>query len=273
MTLLDPASLPTLTIDFELGDSADGKCTALPNDLHTKFTAPNPDYEGYGKFEVNVAVLVIPENLDDWWGTPESKWMRQKVRGAEKLGYTVQIFEHDDYMDAIHAVNTSLTSRQGVEMSDAYTKAPEPEGKRNQTCPRHRRDWFGAFTADGTLAAYALVIQCGEMLIFTRFLGHGDYRDEGATNFLLYEVVKYRQAESGTKYAVYHLQDNGTEGLQFFKRKMGFRGHTVKWVLGAGTARPAEGVSGGRKAYRYVVNHVPGAASLGKRAKAMLKRP
>jgi hypothetical protein len=276
VTPSDPEILPSVIIDLELGDTDDERCDTLPKTLHGRFTAPNAESGGRGAMEVNVALLVIPDDLDDWWGTPESKWMRQKVRYGQKAGYTVRIFEHNDHIDGIHEINNSLESRQGAVMSDAYKDKPAPESPRVQTCRRHRRDWFGAFNPDGKLCAYALVIQCGEMLVFSRFLGHGDHRDDGATNVLLYEVVKQRQQESGTRYAVYHRQDNGTEGLQFFKRKMGFRGHDVQWLLHQPGAtvlspKPKPQLSTAQKTYRAAVKLVPGVGALGKKAKGLLK--
>ena len=95
---------------------------------------------------------------------------------------------------------------------------------------------------DGRLWAYANVVQCGEVMIFSKLLGHGERLDDGIMNLLVFEAAKRCRQESGTRYAVYHLADNGTEGLQFFKRKMGFTGHLVHWEL----ARPGVRISARR---------------------------
>jgi hypothetical protein len=232
---VDPESLPALAICLEYGDSPAEECKRLPRDLYARFTAPGKVYSGYGFLQVNVAILVLPDDIErDWWGSPQAKWMRQKVRRATKLGYEFRPFEHDDHRDEIYAINTSLPTRQGGRMSEAYRTPPADEPPSTTwSCPRHRRAYHGVFK-DGRLYAYANVVQCGEAMIFSRLLGHGEHLDDGIVNLLVYEAARHCRRESATRYAVYHLADNGTEGLQFFKRKMGFIGHRVQWEL----ARP-----------------------------------
>ena len=235
-----PEGLPPLVINFEYGDSPAGGCRRLPRDLYARFTAPSEVYSGCGFLEVNVAVIVLSDDIErDWWGSPQAKWMRQKVRRAIRLGYEFRPFEHDDHIDEIFAINTSLPTRQGGRMSEPYRKRPAKEPPtRTWTCPRHRRVYHGVFK-DGKLCVYANVVQCGEAMIFSRLLGHGAHLDSGIMNLLVYEAARRCHEESGTRYAIYHLADNGTEGLQFFKRKMGFSGYRVRWEL----ARPGVRVS------------------------------
>jgi hypothetical protein len=277
MSAIDPAALPSLTINLEYGDGEDQACTELPMSFYKKFTAPNKAFPGYGYMEVNVSVLVVPDDVDaGWFGTPESKWMRQKIRRAEKLGYEFRPFAYNDHLDDLYEINTSMADRQGKEMSDYYRNplSPAPVGP-EPTCQKHRRDWFGVFR-DGKLYAYANVLQCGEMMLFSTILGHGEAMDDGIMNLLVFESVKLRARESGTRYPVYFLQHSGTEGLQFFKRKMGFTGHTVTWEI----ARPGvevpdmpvvdrsvPTVSAPQRAYRALVRKVPAVGALGKKLK------
>jgi hypothetical protein len=98
---------------------------------------------------------------------------------------------------------------------------------------------------EGKLYAYSFVRQCGEMMLFSRILGHGDFMADGIMQLLVFEAVKDLHEHSGTQWAVYHLHDSGTEGLQFFKRKMGFRGVRVRWQLARpGVEVPQELLSG-----------------------------
>jgi hypothetical protein len=235
MARLDPATLPVLTINLEYGDSDDVACHTRPVELYRQFTTPQKSYPGHGFLEVNVSVLMLPDDLEkDWFGTPDSYWMRQKIRRAVKMGYTFAPFDHNEHLDEVYEINTSMDVRQGKPMTDTYRNPPEAiESYGEQTCPRHRAEWVGVFK-DDKLCAYSQVIQCGEMMIFSKILGHGDHMGDGVMNLLVYEAAKLRHASSGTRVAVYYLQDSGTEGLQFFKRKMGFTGYLVHWEL----ARP-----------------------------------
>jgi len=202
--------------------------------------------------------------------------MRQKIRRAEKLGYEFRPFSYNDHLDDLYEINTSMEDRQGKPMSDSYRNRLSPVAEAPApTCMRHRRDWFGVFR-DGKLYAYANVLQCGEMMLFSKILGHGDAMDDGIMNLLVFQAAKLRQAESGTRYPVYFLQHSGTEGLQFFKRKMGFTGHTVVWELARpGVAVPdlprvdrsVPTVSPTQRAYRALARRVPAVKALGKKLK------
>jgi hypothetical protein len=229
---IDPASLPRLSISLGHGDTDDEQCRVSPVYHFEQFTTPNRTYPGYGELEVNVSLLRIPDDVEkDYFGIPDSYWLRQKVRRARKLGYEYRQFLHDDYIDDLYEINTSKEQRQGRAMSAQYRDRPPNQVPfPTPTCPRHRNDYVGVFL-DGKLYAYALIVQCGEMMLYSMILGHGDHMDNGIMNLLVYESVKWNRENCGTRYAIYYLADSGTEGLQFFKRKMGFSAHTVRWEL------------------------------------------
>jgi hypothetical protein len=272
---IDPEALPVLTINLECADTPGSECLKLPQELHGKFTAPHEDYPGYGAMEVNVAVIVIPDDIEnDWWNTAESKWMRQKVRRCQKAGYEFRRFEHNDHIDEIHEINTSLDQRQGAKMSSLYTTKPAPQRSlKNQPCKRHRRDYYGVFK-DGKLYAYTYVLTCGEMMVYSRLLGHGDALKDDVMNLMVFEAAKTRHEESGTRYAIYHMADNGTEGLQFFKRKMGFAGHRVHWKLArpgvkVEALKPRPGVDALKKAYGKAAKKVPVVKTVGQKLRGL----
>jgi hypothetical protein len=227
-----PAQLEHVTINFEYGDSPYPVCRKQPVELYQQFTAPTA--AGHGFLEENVSVLKIPDDIEhDWWGSPSSYWMRQKVRRAVKLGYEFGPFVFNDHLDDVFEINTSLAERQGRPMSASYTERPHPISPLGeQLCPRHGYRHYGVLR-DGRLYAYSFVRQCGEMMLFSRILGHGDFMADGIMQLLVFEAVKDLQEHSGTRWAVYHLHDSGTEGLQFFKRKMGFGPYRVRWQLAA----------------------------------------
>ncbi len=230
--VVDPSTLPAVSIYLEHGDTTDESCRVEPLRLFEQFTLPSLTYTGYGELEVNTGVLIIPDDIErDWWDVPNSALMRRKVRHAVKLGYEFAPFEFDDYLDDVYEINRSKDERQGRPMTEAYRDRPKIRGRSpEQPCRRHRNGWFGVFR-DGKLFAYTNVPQCGEMMLFSMILGHGDHMDDGIMYLLICEAVKLHQARSGTSYAVYYLMDSGTEGLRFFKRKMGFAGYLARWEL------------------------------------------
>ncbi len=241
---LDPSTLPAVSIYLEHGDTDDESCRVEPLKLFEQFTLPSLTYPGYGELEVNAGVLVVPDDIQrDWWELPDSALMRRKVRHAIKLGYEFAPFEFDECIDDVYEINTSKAERQGRPMTQSYRERPGARGRSpEQACRRHRNGWFGVFR-EGKLLAYTNIPQCGEMMLFSTILGHGDHMDDGIMYLLIWETVKLHHERSGTSYAVYYLMDSGTEGLQFFKRKMGFAGYLVRWELGdrrAGAQREEE---------------------------------
>ncbi len=228
---IDPLTLPRLSINMEHGDTPDFWCQVRTLEEFEQYTTPSLNFPGYGELEVNTSVLTIPDDIErDWWGLPASKWMRYEVRKASKLGYEFAAFDFNDHLDGIYAINVSMPERQGREMSAGYRTRPEPETTDILPCKRHRYDWLGVFQ-NGTLYAYIQAMQTGELMTLSKILGHGDRLDDGIMNLLVYEAVKRNHSFCGTRYVMYHLQDSGTEGLRFFKRKMGFVGHLVRFEL------------------------------------------
>jgi hypothetical protein len=228
----DVSELPSLTINLEHGDTDDEACCLPPLQLFEQFTVPNPQYPGYGALEANLSVLVVPDDIDAaWWKSPDSYWMRQKVRRAIKLGYTFGPLDFNNHLDDIYEINTSKSERQGRAMTESYLARPQPERPGPELlCDRHRPAKFGVFL-EGKLVAYTFINHSGEMISFSTILGHGDHMDDGIMNLLVFEVVKWYQERSRIRYAMYFLNDSGTAGLQFFKRKMGFAGYNVRWEL------------------------------------------
>jgi hypothetical protein len=229
--LVDPGSLPRLPIHLEHGDTLNARCCMTVFDVFERFTAPSRYFPEYGAYEVNASVLVIPDDIErDWWGLHGSSEMRHKVRRATRLGYTFAPFDVNDHLDDIYAINTSMRERQGRAMDEEYTRRPDRRAAEELSCDRHREDWLGVFH-DGTLYAYMNALQLGEMMYFSIILGHGDRLYDGIMHMLVYEAVKHNRTHYRADYAVYYLQDSGTEGLQLFKRKIGFSGFLVRYEL------------------------------------------
>jgi hypothetical protein len=220
---------PTLTISFLRGDTGDPACTELADRLFDKFTAPHPKHPEYGAYQNGCSILVLPQAFDDYWMGPAGYYTRRRVRKAQKLGYTFEIIDRDQWIDDIFAINTSMAERQGREMTESYRSRPDPYGEPPPyPCPRHQVRTYGVIK-DGHLYAYSWVFQVGEMCLFSTILGHGDHLADGVMFLLISEILRDLLDVAGTRYAMYNMHISGTEGLRFFKEQMGFRGYWVDW--------------------------------------------
>lgn len=236
MAAPDPGTFPELTIGFARADTPDPQCTRLAQNLFEKFTAPHPRLEGYGTYEPGASILVV-RSYEEWWDNV-GQYTRRKVRRAGKRGYVFAEIERDDHLDDIYAINTSMEERQGRPMTESYQKRPGPFGALPaSTCPRHRIRAFGVLH-EGRLVAYTWIHQVGEMCLFSTILGHGDHLNEGIMFLLVAESLRVLTDEAGTRYAMYNMHYSGTEGLRFFKERMGFRPFRVRWVAEDGAPEP-----------------------------------
>jgi hypothetical protein len=230
----DTDRYPELTISFLRADTPDAACTELADQFYDKFTAPHPRHPEYGTYQNGPSILVLPSTFDEYWEGAAGYGTRRKVRKALKEGYSFAFIDRDQYLDDIHAINTSMPERQGREMKAGYLKRPGPYGPLPAySCPKHQVRTYGVLK-DGHLVAYTWLYQMGEMCLFSTILGHGDHLNAGVMYLLIAETLKDVIPLAGTKYAMYNMHQSGTEGLKFFKEQMGFAPYWVNWQRAAG---------------------------------------
>jgi hypothetical protein len=154
---------------------------------------------------------------------------RRRVKKARRLGYECREYDRSLFEDDIYAINTSLKIRQGRPMKDAYrirqTYPPLPQ----YPCRRHAIHTTGVFLNE-LLVAYLLWYLVGEYAHVSETLGHGDHLENGVMYLLFLTAIGQAQ-EDGARWFGYNLHQSGTDGLRFFKERLGFRSMDVEWVL------------------------------------------
>jgi hypothetical protein len=154
---------------------------------------------------------------------------RKRADHAKRLGYAFREIAREEYDEDIFQINTSKTHRQGRRMTAAYRERthflPLPE----YPCPRHGIWTYGVLDARGTLVAYLWLYRSGDMALVSSILGHGEHEPKDVM-YLLFEGVLSAQA-GNDGYFVYNRHDSGTEGLRYFKSKLGFVPMEVAWEL------------------------------------------
>ena len=154
---------------------------------------------------------------------------KRRVKKAIGLGYECREYDRPRYEDDIYAINTSLEERQGRPMKDAYrirqTYPPLPD----YPCRRHSIHTTGVFL-DELLVAYLLWYLVGDYAHVSETLGHGDHLTNGVMYLLFASAIREAQ-EDGARFFGYNLHKSGTNGLRFFKERLGFRAMDVEWVL------------------------------------------
>lgn len=221
----DPSFVADLTIDLETGDTDIQDCSRLPVSEYgdTYYTAP-PE-------PLSIAELPATGHAYEMGC---SRVARQNARVASRLGYRYERIDRADWENDLHALRSSAPCRQGRPMPDSYMRWqpygsdrwPEPH------CKRHLVTVHGIVAADGHLAAYAQVVQCGEVVRFNTILGHADHLEHRVVWLLFMELIKWHVDECGARYALYYAHDSGHGGgLRYFKERLGFRPAWVTWLL------------------------------------------
>lgn len=178
------------------------------------------------------SVLPIPETIGEW--RAEHRTARRRAAHARRFGNYGGTWARTGFEDDIFDINTSADKRQGRPMSDGYRVRPvfnDPD----YPCSRHGVHYYGVRTAKdgvmgaGKLVAYLWVYRAGELALVSTILGHADYLAEDVM-YPLFEAALFGEIENGPGMMVYNRHDSGTDGLRYFKERLGFRESAVEWL-------------------------------------------
>jgi len=200
---------------------------ALAEKYFRYFTRRHPRYPFLGNKVWGVALLPIQGNGQDYLKGRDRQAARTNVNRATAAGFWVAWCDPQEYLEAILAVNLSTPMRQGRPMAPEYRdpaalKAYFQEGG----------DLFGAFDAEGRLRAYLHLVDGGEVAIIARLLAHADDLDRGIMYLLVTGLVKELLASKRgvCRWLMYDTLLGGSEGLNYFKERVGFKPYVVRWT-------------------------------------------
>lgn len=173
------------------------------------------------------SVLKVPESTEDW--RSDHRTARKRANHAANLGYQFREIEREHYAEDIFEINTSRESRQGRRMTQPYRErqnyVPLPE----YPCELHAVYTYGVIDAHGTLASYLWLYRSGDLALVSSILGHAEHEPKDVMYLLFQGVVEAQAPLDG--YLVYNRHDSGTDGLRYFKEKLGFAPMEVAWEL------------------------------------------
>ncbi len=173
------------------------------------------------------SVLPIPASLDGW--RTEHKTARKRADRAYARGYVADALPRERYADDIHAINTSASYRQGRPMSNGYRHRQEFSPLPLFACARHATRVTGVWAPGGHVVAYLVMLRQGDLALVSQILGHADHL-EHEVMWLLFEHALGREiAADRDGVVIYNRHDSGTDGLRWWKERVGFREDAVEW--------------------------------------------
>lgn len=179
-----------------------------------------------GRYDYPASVMPLP--LDMEAHLAGNRTFRKRAQRARNRGYRFEEIDRTLYEDDVYAINTSAPERQGRPMSGGYL-APVRFSPMHWPCPRHGVHTYGVLHGS-RLRAYTWIYRLGELVMVSQILGHDAYLADD----VMYELVRgalSREAEHGPGTVFYNRHDSGTEGLVYFKEKIGLRPGRVEWRL------------------------------------------
>lgn len=177
------------------------------------------------KSDIPVATL----RLD---GRPPVKYFNATAANRYRFGLKAGYFaselswaDRNEYLEDIHAINTSLGERQGRPMKESYLEFPKASSV-DQPCRVHYPTFIGCFK-DKKLIAYISTNFCGQMAAASQILGHGDHLENGCMLVLWAEFIRSCQ-ERKIDAVVYSRWTDGTDGLKYWKHSVGMKPEILK---------------------------------------------
>jgi hypothetical protein len=214
-------SRPRVSTKIALGDHPgclhDGGCAPFAAKLYDQLAG--------GDYDWPASILLLADPAA--W-VAEHRTARKRSSHSGRLGYVAQPIDRSQHLDEIYAINTSLPERQGRAMAAAYQERPEHAPLPAYPCPRHRIDEWGVMSSDGVLVAYLVLYVCGDLVMVSQILGHGDHMQNDVMYLLMLHALE-RVPLPATVF--YNRHDSGTDGLRYFKERLGFQPTRVEWVL------------------------------------------
>lgn len=175
---------------------------------------------------VNCSVMKLPGTIGEW--KAEHRTARKRAMRAERLGYRFDVVSRHEHADDIWAINLSMPERQGRPMSDGYHDRPSETPLPAYACSRHGIHTYGVLSSSGRLVAYLWMYRAGELALVSSILGHADFLDDGIM-YLLFQGAVEQEIANGQGAIVYNRHDSGTDGLRFYKERVGLAERRVSW--------------------------------------------
>jgi len=220
-TVVEIVRLPVATLNFHSKLDPAG----IP-ETYRYFTKPHPKYRVFPNKSVGAALIDLRASAD------RESYLEQiqgKNRGAfhakraRARGYVLAEIERNNYIDDIHAINTSVDVRQGRPMDAHYLQKVTEFEK----LPNYK--YFGILDPKDKLVAYANVGIFGDFCAFSQLIGYRN--NDGIMHLMVVDIVCDLIGEGALNYVMYDTYFGAQPGLRQFKLGLGFKPYRVKFRL------------------------------------------
>jgi len=204
---------------------------------YRNFTARHPRFFFIQRKHWGVALLSLPSSFEAYLQGTSRQALRSNRKRCLSLGYSFRPIDPNSHLEQILRINTSQKRRQGRDMETTYV---DRDALRRYFS--NERSAYGVIDTSGALRAYACVPVYGEVFVLSRLLGDSDCLEQGIMYFLVSEVVremiKARLQRGSPIWGMYDTYFGALPGLRYFKDRLGFAPHNVRWIWRSPTVSP-----------------------------------
>ena len=186
-----------------------------------------PLYEQMAEGFPVVAAMQIPVDMDEW--ASEHRTARKRAARAERRGYTFHVVRREEHTDELYEINTSAERRQGRPMSASYLKRYEYSPLPEYPCERHQVRTYGVKSPEGRLVAYLWLYVAAQLRLCSSIIGHAAHLGNEVMYLLFRGMLAAESERDPDGFVMYHRWTNGTDGLRFYKERVGLREMEVEW--------------------------------------------
>ena len=193
---------------------------------YRSFTRPHPRYRIIRSKTLGAALIDLERFAEP---SAYLEHIQGKNRGAyhakraRTRGYVCREIERNAHVDDIHAINTSLDTRQGRVMDQKYLD----KVTHFDALPHYH--YYGILNAEGRLVAYANIGRFGNFSAFSQLIGIRN--NDGIMHLLMVDIVSRLIEQKRVRYVMYDTFFGAQPGLQQFKRVLGFEPYRAKYSL------------------------------------------
>jgi len=191
-----------------------------------RFVEPLYEQMSGGKFS-RCAAMPLPKDMDEW--AAEHRTGRKRANRAERRGYTLSVIRREEHSDELYEINTSAERRQGRPMSESYLWHYQYSPLPKYPCERHQVRTYGVKSSEGQLVAYLWLYIAGQLRLCSSIIGHADHLENEVMYLLFRGMLEAESERDSDGVVVYHRWDNGTDGLRFYKERVGLRDTAIGW--------------------------------------------
>jgi hypothetical protein len=176
-------------------------------------TKPHPKLKVIPNKKYLVALM---KGLDQY--PTDYKRETYEIRKSIRNGNNYNKFHIENHINEIIKINLSNSQRQGKDL-------PEYMANKMKYAKKFSDTLLHGIFKDGKLIAYADIVKYGDVNIIGPFIGHSDYLKEG----IMYHLFD-RLIIDCSRMIMYDTFLGNTEGLTYFKKKLGFKEYNVRWT-------------------------------------------